>query len=72
MTAARNRTQHARADMLVHCHEALHLRTKLQGAGYVQKPVKWDSDSDSDETDEEGLGCVSTCMSLCPCVLRRF
>ena len=24
-------------------------------AGYVQQAVKWDSDSDSDETDEEDL-----------------
>ena len=28
---------------------------KLQKAGYQQKAVKWDSDSDSDETDEEDL-----------------
>ncbi len=34
---------------------ALHMRTKLQGAGYVQHPVKWDTDSDSDITDEEEL-----------------
>lgn len=55
MTPARSRTQHARADKLVYCHETLHLRAKLQRAGYVQKHVKWDSDSDSDETDEEDL-----------------
>ena len=55
MTTARNRMQHARADMLVYCHEALHLRAKLGGAGYVQEFVRWDSDSDSDETDEEDL-----------------
>ena len=28
------------------------MRAKLQGAGYEQKVVKWDSDSDSDESDE--------------------
>ena len=49
------RCDHARADKLVYCHEALHLRTKLQKAGYKQEAVKWDSDSDSDETDEEDL-----------------
>jgi hypothetical protein len=45
--------QHARGDKLVYCHEALHLRAKLQGAAYQQESVKWDSDSDSDATDDE-------------------
>ncbi len=43
------------ADKLVYCHEALHLKVKLQMAGYNQSAEKWDSDSDSDETDEEDL-----------------
>ena len=34
-------------------HEALHMRAKLQGAGYEQEVVKWDSDSDSDGSDDE-------------------
>ena len=55
MTAARSRMHHARADKLVYCHEALHLRAKLQKAGSEQKAVKWDADSDSEETDEEDL-----------------
>ena len=55
VTPTRSRTRHARADKLVYCHEALHLRAKLLRAGYVQQHVKWDSDSDSDETDEEDL-----------------
>ena len=55
MTPARSRMKHERGDKLVYCHEALHLRAKLMKAGYVQKPVKWDTDSDSDETDEEDL-----------------
>ena len=55
MTPTRNRMNHARGDKLVYCHEALHLRGKLTCAGYEQKPVKWDSDSDSDESDEEDL-----------------
>ena len=32
--------------------EALHFRGKLQKAGYTQTAEKWDSDSDSDESDE--------------------
>ena len=37
-----------------YCHEALHLKDKLQKAGYEAKTVKWDFDSDStDESDDE-------------------
>ena len=32
--------------------EALHLQEKLQKAGYKSKVAKWDSDSDSDESDD--------------------
>ena len=46
---------HAKSDKLVYCHEALHLRVKLQSAGYKQKAVKYDSDSDSDASDEDDL-----------------
>ena len=48
-----SRVHHARGDKLVYCHEALHMRAKLQGAEYVQEVVKWDSDSDSDASDDE-------------------
>ena len=44
---------HATGDKLVYCEEALHLKDKLQKAGYEAKMVKWDSDSDSDESDDE-------------------
>ena len=32
--------------------EALHLQEKLQKAGYKSKVAKWDSDSESDESDD--------------------
>ena len=35
--------------------EALHMREKLTSASYKQKVEKWDSDSDSDISDEEDL-----------------
>ena len=50
-----SRMGHAVADKRVYCHEALHLKQKLQPAGYKQAVEKWDTDSDSDETDEEDL-----------------
>ena len=34
---------------------AIGLRGKLQSALYVQEAAKWDSDPDSDESDEEDL-----------------
>ena len=46
---------HATGDKLVYCHEALHMKYKLQEAGYKQAVEKWYSDSDSDESDEEDL-----------------
>ena len=46
---------HAVADKRVYCHEALHLKAKLQNVGYKQAVEKWDMDSDSDESDEEDL-----------------
>ena len=54
-TTARSRLGHAVADKLVYCHEALHLQSKLQKASYKQVAEKWDTDSDSDESDEEDL-----------------
>ena len=44
---------------LAYCHEALHLQVrpeqKLQKAGYEAKTAKWDTDSDSNASDEEDL-----------------
>ena len=54
-TKERSRMGHESGDMRVYCHEALHLKDKMQTAGYKPKVEKWDSDSDSDETDEEDL-----------------
>ena len=44
---------HGTSDKLVYCHEALHLQRKLQKASYNAPVAKWDSDSDSDESDDE-------------------
>ena len=52
-TQDRNRLGHAKGDKLVYCHEALHLRKKLQKAGYKAKVEKWDSDSDSDDQSDD-------------------
>ena len=52
---ARANGSRRRADKRVYCHEALHLKGKLQTAGYKQAVEKWDTDSDSDSSDEEDL-----------------
>ena len=54
-TAARGQMGHAVADKRVYCHEALHITRKLQSAGYKQSVEKWDSDSDSDASDDGDL-----------------
>ena len=37
----RSAMSHATGDKLVYCHEALHLRKKLQKASYSQEVEKW-------------------------------
>ena len=54
-TSARGTMGHAVADKRVYCHEALHMQSKFQVAAYKQAVEKWDSDSDSDSSDEEDL-----------------
>ena len=54
-TRERSRMGDAVGDKLVYCHEALHLKRKLQAASYEQKAVKWDSDFDSDASEDEDL-----------------
>ena len=54
-TTASGQMGHAVADKRVYCHEALHRKGKLQTAGYKQAVEKWDTDSDSDSSDEEDL-----------------
>ena len=49
----RIRLSHEKADKLVYCHEALHLQNKLQKAGYEAKVERWDTDSDSNASDED-------------------
>ena len=57
-TDKRTRMGHQISDRLVYCHEALHLREKRLKSGYKETMVKWESDSDSDESsDEEDLKC---------------
>lgn len=50
--ANRTRLRHHVADKLVFCHEALHMRKNLSKASSKQKAVKWDSDTDSDDSDD--------------------
>eukprot|EP00965_Chrysotila_dentata_P000414 13972-Pleurochrysis_carterae.AAC.2 len=50
----RNKLGQQTADKVIYCHEALHLREKLQSASYSQATANWDeSDSDNDDLDEE-------------------
>ena len=64
--------------MRVFCHEALHLRSKMQTASYNALVEKWLSDSESDERGVERRGRlqavihtvirVAVCVCVCVCV----
>ena len=58
--ANRGRMGHPVADKLVFCHESLHLRHKLQDAGYAPEIEQWDSDEESEEEDDEQDFIAST------------
>ena len=52
-TRARAQLRHDTADKLVFCHVSIHLRDKLQTAGYKEEVEKWDSDEESDEESDD-------------------
>ena len=52
-TKERSQMGHSKGDKLVYCKQALALKDKLQTASYKAKVEKWDSDSNSDESDDE-------------------
>ena len=45
--------QHKTADKLVYCHEAMHLQLRMQNAGWTVDLERWESDSDSEDSDDE-------------------
>ena len=55
-TTVRARMGHAVGDKLVFCHEPPHLKIEQAPEGWLQAGhEKWDSDSDSDQSHEEGF-----------------
>lgn len=44
--------KHSTADKLVYCHESLHLEQKMQSAGWAPDVERWDSDTDSNVSEE--------------------
>ena len=52
-SSARSQMGHAVSDKRVYVHEALHLAGKLQKASYHQANEKWDTDSDTDASEDE-------------------
>ena len=64
--AGRVRMRHGVGDKLVYMHEALALRLKLQKASYCEVAEKWDTDSDSDVSDDE-KDLNTEGVSMCTC-----
>ena len=58
--------RHSVGDKLVYMHEALALRLKLQKASYCEVAEKWDTDSDSDVSDDE-KDLNTEGVSMCTC-----
>lgn len=48
---------HSKGDKLVYCHEAIHLKNKLGNSHYQVGTEKWDTDSDSDVSDDADFMC---------------
>ena len=48
-----DRARRSAADKLVYCHEATHLQLRMQNAGWSADVARWESDEDSDGSDEE-------------------
>ena len=40
------------ADKLVYCHEAMHVQLRMQDAGWSADVERWESDEDSDGSEE--------------------
>ena len=55
----------------VYCHEALHLKEKLQSAGSKQETVGWDTDEASDASTTEADLAVYPPRSRIHCVEGR-
>ena len=47
------RMKHGTADKLVYTHEALHLEAKMQDAGWAPDIERWESDTDSEGSEDE-------------------
>ena len=39
---------------LVYCHEAMHVQQRMQDAGWSADVERWESDEDSDRSEDEG------------------
>ena len=71
-TAESSRMGHEVADKRVYCHEALHLKEKLQSAGYKQEAVGWDTDDASDASATEADLAVNVmCQESARLFVRR-
>ena len=49
----KSRMSHRTADKLVFCHEVMHVQLRMQDAGWSADVERWESDQDSDKSDEE-------------------
>ena len=51
--ANKSRMSHGTVDKLVYCHEAMHVQLCMQDAGWSADVERWESDEDSDGSEDE-------------------
>ena len=56
--------RHEVGDKLVYCHEAMHVQLRMQDAGWSADVERWESDEDSDDSEDEGEGDVAEGIRL--------
>ena len=52
----KSRLAHRTADKLVFCHESMHVQLRMQDAGWSADLGRWESDEDSEDSDQERDG----------------
>ena len=61
---------HNTADKLVYCHEAMHVQLRMQDAGWSADVKRWESDEDSDRSEDEGHCDVVEGLQLSEAAVR--
>jgi hypothetical protein len=68
----KSRMQHRTADKLVFCHEAMHVQMRMQNAGWSADVERWETDEESDGSEEECDADETQVLQLSETVVLRL